>query len=137
MAQTFREAVVHVAPVTFQATVGFGSDVTFEEDVRIEGDLRVPSGQMSLGDLRTSNPAVLELKGNDGGKDKPASLVLYDHNGDPRYLWVDSGGRLRIGDDYPDDEEDGDILLTESQTATSSSSGGNDSAKSSKSKKQK
>ncbi len=112
MAKTFRSKVVCVGPVTFQEVVGFESDVAFDEDVCIEGDLRVVSGELSLGDLRTSDPAVLELKGGSGGKNKPAAIALYDHDGDPHYLWVDSSGQLRVGDDYPENEKDGNALVT-------------------------
>lgn len=64
---------------------------------------------------KAANTVASEIELFDGGSEKPALVVLYDHAGVPYYLWVDNTGDLRIGTAKPTDEDaDGAIVGTQS-----------------------
>lgn len=72
-------------------------------------------GTITIGDLTAAGQKYLHIKGDDDGDDDPGSLVLYDHDGTPYYLWVDRTGDLRIHTSAPADE-DADGVVVGSQS---------------------
>lgn len=58
--------------------------------------------------------AAQEVHVFDGGADKAGRLVLYDHNGNARYLWIDSTGDLRTNTTAPANDTAGTVVGTQS-----------------------
>lgn len=69
-------------------------------------------GILHIGDSADTTPNEVHVF--DGGTDKAGRLVLYDHAGNARYLWVDSTGDLRTNTSAPANDTSGTVIGSQS-----------------------
>lgn len=71
------------------------------------------NARITLGTSASTAPQELHVF-DGGAADEAGRLVLYDHNGNARYLWVDSSGDLRVGTSAPANDTSGTVVGTQS-----------------------